>query len=154
MCHVSAVSRFSFHFLFSFCIILAFLSPSTCPISFLTSLFFLNCFVLHLSLTLPSLLLSSYVWMCLMRKDKLCKENKPRSSARLWGRGPGIKLYTFQLGLWRCGKIAPFQIHVFWPVCLRPLEAGEHGRGHPYPLYTSTSGLQGLTLIWAEGGIF
>lgn len=52
-------------------------------LSFFYTFFLIICFVLHPSLTLPSLLLSSYVWICLMRKDKLCKENKPRSSARL-----------------------------------------------------------------------
>lgn len=45
----------------------------------------------------------------LMRKDKRCRENKPGSSARLQHRGPGIKLYTLQLGLWRCGKMFPPQ---------------------------------------------
>lgn len=66
-----------------------------------------------------------------------------------------LNCILFQLGLWRCGKIAPSQ-NACVSVCVwgPNLEAQEQCRVHPYPRYTSTSVHQGHTLIWAEGGIF
>lgn len=104
-------------------------------------------------MTLPSLPFSPSVWVSLMSEDKLYRENKPGSSARLQRQGPGIKLYTLQLGVWRCGKIAPFDcvcVCVWCPMWqLRNVAEPTSSQHH-----TNTSGPQGLTLKGGGGEFF